>query len=77
MPRRLPATPPCNAPPYCLDPPYARIIQPLTALLLRLDVLQELVQLGELDDLKDQIASAQASAGRLAAEVEAIRRELA
>jgi hypothetical protein len=77
MPRRRATTPVCNAPPSLLDPAYDRVIQPLTALLLRLEVLQDLAQTGELDDLRDQIAAVQASAGRLAAQVEAIRRELA
>lgn len=49
------------------------IVQPLTALVARVEVVQELALLGELDDLVSQFTAIQASAERLVSRVRVAR----
>ena len=53
------------------------VVQPLTALVARVEVVRELAARGEWAELIDQLAAIQASAERLAAEVAVARRGLA
>ena len=52
------------------------IVQPLTALVARVELVRELTACGAWAELVDQLAAVQASAARLAAEVAVARREL-
>ena len=52
------------------------IVQPLTALLARLEVLTDTVRRGELTAVADQLAAARASAERLAASINTTRQAM-